>query len=500
MDISNVIEDILGNYKRTPLIAWAFRLFLRNPYESVIIVDKEGKIGFMDRGSEKFCGLNQGEAQGKDVTQLFPNSALSIVAKTGVPKIGRIFDVAGEKKIGSVYPLIRDGEVIGAIGRVVFNSFEEVERIKGEMDKLKEQINYFKKKEQNEYSSIYSFDNIIGETTLIRDAVEIAKKISFINTHVLILGESGTGKELFAHSIHGFADHSKRFVKINCPAIPFEIAESELFGYEKGAFSGALSSGKPGKFEIAHDGTVFLDEIASLPLSIQAKLLRVLQEGEIERLGSTRTQKINFRLIAATNTDLKTLVNEGKFRNDLYYRIAKVIIHVPPLRERRTDIPLYVHHYLAKVNESFGTRIKGVSERAMSNFLNYSWPGNVRELINVLEQAVLKAWKSEELLEEHLPRDLVMQVVSPDPLFHDTGGDRRTLKNEVEKKEKELLCHALTYTNGDKRKAALFLGMPRSTFYEKIKRYDIGVEVRLVAREKSTHESNENNRDNALVS
>lgn len=471
------VEDVLKGYEMTPLLDWVLRFFLRNPYESLIVVDKQGRIEFMDRGSEKFCGLDQGEAQGRHVCELFPDSVLPLVADTGVPKIGRIFEVEGEKKIGCVYPLIKEGEVIGAVGRVVFSSFEEVERINQEIDRLKREITYFKKKERDEYAALYAFDNILGNTGLIRDTVEIAKKISLINTDVLIVGESGTGKELFANSIHAFAHDRKPFVRVNCPAIPFEIAESELFGYEKGAFSGALSSGKPGKFELAHNGTIFLDEIALLPLSIQSKLLRVLQEREVERLGSTRTQKLTFRLIAATNRDLKGLVNEGKFRDDLYYRVAKAIIHIPPLRERRSDIPVYADHYLKKVNTAFGTRVKGVSEPAMKRLLDHHWPGNVRELINVLEQAVIKAWKGEILLEEHLPRDLVPQTAAV-PM--DQTGTAKTLKGEIEAKEKELMRFALTCSSGDRTKASALLGMPRSTFYEKMKKYRIKTEVRAV--------------------
>ncbi|MDP2268206.1 MAG: sigma 54-interacting transcriptional regulator [Deltaproteobacteria bacterium] len=315
---------------------------------------------------------------------------------------------------------------------------------------------------------------MLGESALMRDAIGLAKKIAMINTDVLIVGESGTGKELFAHSIHDYAHGNKPIIKINCPAIPFELAESELFGYEKGAFSGALSSGKPGKFEMANHGTIFLDEIASLSLSIQAKLLRVLQEREIERLGSTKTRKVKFRIIAATNTDLKGLVKEGKFREDLYYRLAKAIFPVAPLRERKEDIPLYISHFLGKINLSFGTRIKGVSPQAMARFLQYQWPGNVRELINVLEQAVLKAWKGEMLLAEHLPAELKADGASEEQKDEKTGGGEVTIfKTEMAQRERDLILSALRQTKGSKTRAARILSMPRSTLYEKIKRYGL---------------------------
>jgi transcriptional regulator with PAS, ATPase and Fis domain len=252
------------------------------------------------------------------------------------------------------------------------------------------------------------------------------------------------------------------------------LAEAELFGYEKGAFSGALASGKPGKFEIAHNGTIFLDEIASLPLSIQAKLLRVLQEREIERLGSTKTRKVKFRIIAATNTDLRGLVKEGKFREDLYYRLAKAIFPVSPLRERKEDIPLYISHFLGKINLSFGTRIKGVAPQAMERLLLYQWPGNVRELINVLEQAVLKAWKGETLLAEHLPAELRAEGGSERPRDEQGGGGEVTIfKTEMAQRERDIILSALRQAKGSKTGAARILSMPRSTLYEKIKRYGL---------------------------
>ena len=209
-----------------------------------------------------------------------------------------------------------------------------------------------------------------------------------------------------AHSIHSSAHRHRPFVKVNCPTIPFELAESELFGYNKGAFSGALSSGKAGKFEAANNGTIFLDEISSMPLSIQAKLLRVLQEREIERLGSTKTEQLHFKLVAATNVDLRTLVREGKFREDLYYRISKAVVHIPPLRERPEDIPVLAAHFLDKINQSFRTSVSPASGGIIDMLMAYPWPGNVRELINVLEQAVLRASNEGSMLEKHLPRSL----------------------------------------------------------------------------------------------
>ena len=473
--LTNVLSEILGNYGSNAVLATALRFLLRNPYESVIVVDKTMRVQFMDRASEEFFGLAQGAAQGRDIRELVPQSALPQAVETGLPMIGRIFEVQGRRRIGAVYPLKRKGKIVGAFGKIIFNSLEEIERINNEIQRLKRELHYLKQKEQNEYSSVYAFDDILGRSQLIREAVEIAKKISLLNTDVLIAGESGTGKELFAHSIHGYGRGDKPFVRVNCPAIPFELAESELFGYEKGAFTGALSSGKAGSFETANNGTVFLDEISSLPLSIQAKLLRVLQEKEIGRLGSAKTKKINFRLIAATSMDLKALINEGKFRADLYYRIAKAVIHVPPLRNRTDDIPVYLDHFLEKINQSFKTQIGRVSRTALDILVNYAWPGNVRELINVLEQSVLAAWSEKEIREAHLPQDIVLH--SRGPLQRTAQVNTNSVRHAVMRTEKELMLSALAQAKGNKRRAANSINMPRSTFYQKIKLYGIGQKV-----------------------
>ncbi|MCG6536042.1 MAG: sigma 54-interacting transcriptional regulator, partial [Syntrophales bacterium LBB04] len=383
----------------------------------------------------------------------------------------RIRDVGGVARICSVYPLKKNGEIIGAMGRIVVHSFEEIERINREIDDLRKEIHYLRQKERNEYSSSYTFDSILGSSQLIRDAIATAKRISMLDTDVLIEGESGTGKELFAHSIHGYLHADKPFVKINCPAVPFELAESQLFGYEKGAFTGANSSGKAGVFEAATNGIVFLDEISSLPLSVQAKLLRVLQEREIQRLGSNKTTKVNFRFIAATNVDLLKLVEEGKFRHDLYYRVARATLHVPPLRQRKEDVVLYLHNFLETINKSFKTHIRGFSSEAMNILVGYEWPGNVRQLINMLEQIAIDAWDVEEIRTEHLPKEISF----PEKHLHEQSCASGPLckPQESRGKEKDSIVAALNQTRGNKRRAAMLLEMPRSTFYQKIKRYGI---------------------------
>ncbi|OPY79260.1 MAG: Arginine utilization regulatory protein RocR [Syntrophorhabdus sp. PtaU1.Bin058] len=478
------LQNVLGKYELDPTIIRALLFFFKNPYTGLTIIDRDMHVHFMDKASEKFLGLEYGGAKGMDIRELVPKTGLTSAVETGLPIIGRILEVKDRNRVSVVYPIKQNGEIVGAIGQVIFHSIEEIERINTEIQELKKQIRYYKEKTHSDYKSIYTFNDIIGNNRSIREAIHTAQKLSFLDVDVLIYGESGTGKELFAQSIHNYIHSNQPFVKINCPTIPFDLAESELFGYEKGAFTGASALGKVGSFETAHNGTVFLDEISSLPLSIQAKLLRVLQEREIRRVGSTKTKKIHFKLIAATNVDLKKSVIEGNFRDDLYYRIAKAIIYIPPLRERKEDIPVYLNHFLKVINKSFKTNINDISSKAIEILIRYDWPGNIRELINILEQAVIKAWDSKKIREEHLPQHILSYAgegVKKDPFDSNrnieqeisTVSEKKNIKQEIIETEKNLIMSALKQTGGNKRKTAMLLSMPRSTLYKKIKRYKI---------------------------
>ncbi|MBW2066444.1 MAG: sigma 54-interacting transcriptional regulator [Deltaproteobacteria bacterium] len=457
-----VLDEVLGAYAYSPTITWALRFFLRNPYESLIITDKDGKVVFMDRGSERHFGLRPGGAAGRKMTEFVPDSNIPKTLDTGYPQIGSVLELGRAKKISSVYPLIRDGEVVGAVGRVIFRSLEELNRISRKLKRLEREIQDLREKQKHKQAAHYTFDDILGKSRPLLDTINMAKKIALIETDVLITGESGTGKELFAQAIHNYFKPESPFVRVNSPAIPFELAESELFGYVKGAFSGASTSGKQGKFEVAHGGTLYLDEVASLPLTIQAKLLRVLQEREIEKLGSTRIRKLKFRMIASSNVNLKKAVAKGTFREDLYFRLAKATIEIPPLRERREDIPVYIDYFLQAINKQFGTRFKRVSGEATDCLLNYSWPGNVRELINVLEQSVLKKWVGEEIPANCLPKEVTGSS------FKKANPAHREYKKEIARKETELILEALRQTKGNKRLAASLLGISRSTIYNKL--------------------------------
>ena len=313
----------------------------------------------------------------------------------------------------------------------------------------------------------YDFSAVIGTSGPVRQMYEQMAQVASTNTTVLIRGESGTGKELIAHSIHYNSPRAnKPFVKISCAALPDSLIESELFGYEKGAFTGAEQR-KKGRFELAEGGTLFLDEIGDINLSTQVKLLRVLQEREFERLGSTETVKVNVRLLAATNKDMERAIAAGTFREDLYYRLNVFSIFVPPLRERKGDLPLLVDHFLEKLSLEHHKNIKRISTPAIDMLMSYHWPGNVRELQNTLERAVLVC-DGQVIHGHHLPPSLQTAEASGTVT-------RVSLMDAVAGFEKDLIQDALKTTRGNRAKAARLLDSTERVLNYKVKKYGIDV-------------------------
>jgi two-component system response regulator AtoC len=317
-----------------------------------------------------------------------------------------------------------------------------------------------------------SMNNLIGLSQKMREVYKLVGKVSMTRATVLIQGESGTGKELIARAIHANSPRAdKPFIPINCGAIPENLLESEMFGYERGAFTGAAGR-KPGLFELADGGTLFLDEIGELSLPLQVKLLRVLQERMITRLGGAEQIPVDVRIIAATNRDLPELMRRGQFREDLYYRLNVVPIEVPPLRERKEDIPLLLNHFLAKFCREMGKGVDSVSREAVDLLMEYDWPGNVRELENVVERAVVMASGS-VILPEHIRTHLPPKEA--DSLAKGTGirYDGRTLRDIVQEVEREAILHTLRKVNGNKLQTARLLDISRRALLYKIKEYGL---------------------------
>lgn len=321
----------------------------------------------------------------------------------------------------------------------------------------------------------YSFKDIVGESSEIKRIKMFASKVAQTSTTVLLTGESGTGKELFAHAIHHASSRKdKPFVWVDCSSIPRELLQSELFGYELGAFTGADKNGRLGRFEIANQGTIFLDEIADMPIEMQAEILRVLQEKEVIRVGGVHPKKVDFRVIAATNRDIEKLVREDKFRTDLFYRLDVIRIHIPPLRERHEDISILVQHYLNFFKEKYNKSAIQFSSDAQKSLERYSWPGNVRELMNLIENLVICKDNNAPITVEDIPGEPSKN--SRESSRNSTIDLRKSIakmKTTIYKMERDMILDALKRVNNNKTNAAELLGIHRSGLYQKLKKYGI---------------------------
>ncbi len=321
---------------------------------------------------------------------------------------------------------------------------------------------------RQELTEKYNFDQIIGRNPKMLELFELIRAIAPTNSTILIRGENGTGKELIANAVHFNSNRVKKsLIKVNCSVLSEHLLESELFGHIKGSFTGAYKD-KVGRFELADGGTIFLDEIGDISPNMQLKLLRVLQEREFERVGDTKTIKVDVRIIAATNRDLENAMNEGKFRQDLFYRLNVIPIEVPPLRERKDDIPILVSHFVNKFSKEMEKSIQGVDEEAIKRLQAYHWPGNIRELENIIQRAIVLS-KSEALTCKDFPEN-IMQPDNPTNMPIDTD---KPLTDLVDNYEKQIILKALSENNHNKLRTAEKLGIHRSTFMSKLKKYDI---------------------------
>ncbi|EOD00322.1 sigma-54 interaction domain-containing protein [Caldisalinibacter kiritimatiensis] len=435
----------------------------------IILIDAETRIRVINKVFADYLGFSKEELIGRKVLEIDKNSRFPYVFKAKKAEIAwkHRFENGHTAIVHRIPVLDENGEVVYGFGLVLFQDVEEFKDIIEKNKLLETELHHYKKQLKEIHGAKYSWDNIIGNSKKMLQAKYIAEKAAQTNSNVLLLGESGTGKELFAHAIHnGSGRNYSPFVKVNCAAIPSELLESELFGYDEGAFTGAKKGGKIGKFELASGGSIFLDEIGDMPMEMQAKLLRVLQEKEIERIGSNNPIKIDVRVIAATNKNLKELVEEGKFREDLYYRLNVMTIEIPPLRERYEDIGQIARLLLKKLSKQLGKYVSKISSDAMAYIKRHNWPGNVRELENVLERAI-NLTDSDTILPMHLPVYLTKNTK------YTMDSPIRPLKYIIEDAEKEAITRCLKYTNGNKLRTAKLLGISRSSLYDKIEKYGI---------------------------
>jgi PAS domain S-box-containing protein len=446
-----------------------YETILDNIYNGVMITDPAGKIIFFSKTYGNFLGIDPKETIGKHCTEMIENTRMDIVAKTGIPEIDQPHRIMGQDMVVQRIPIKLDGKVIAVYGQVMFKDVRDVQALANKLNFLESKVEFYEKELESLRSSKYTINNIVGKTEGIVELKKLALKAAATNAPVLLIGESGTGKELFAHAIHHASERRRYpFIRLNCAAIPKDLLEAELFGYEPGAFTGAGSKGKPGKFELAHQGTIFLDEISDLPLEMQPKLLRVLEEKEMERLGGTRLTKCDFRLIAASHENLEKCVEEGNFRKDLYYRLNVIPIQIPPLRERKEDIPTIAEHLIQTLNKDLGTNVTKISPEILNILENYDWPGNIRELSNILER-ILYSIDGDTIQIQHLP--IFLQSMSAGSMKLQPTLLRR-LREDM---EKEALIQAIRISKDNKNKAAKLLGIHRTALYKKMKKLNIPI-------------------------
>ena len=446
-----------------------YELILESIYNGIMITDAEGYITHFNRPYGQFLGLDPEEQIGRHCTEVIENTRMHIVAQTGKAEINQTQWIKGQNMVVQRIPIWQDGKVIAVFGQVMFKDIKDVTKLANKLSLLESKVKLYEEELITLRSTRYTFDSIIGTSQAIAILKKEALNAATNQFPVLITGDSGTGKELFAQAIHHASPRKLYpFVRINCSAIPKDLLESELFGYDKGAFTGAKTEGKPGKFEIANHGTVFLDEIGDLPLEMQPKLLRVVEEKELERVGGTRVIRSDFRVIAATNQNLEKMLSDGRFRKDLFYRLNVMPLNIPPLRERRNDIIPLARHFVQQMAQEAALPEINMGPEAKKALMRHDWPGNVRELLNVLERT-LSSIETDTVRLVDLPFYLHRTQKKP------TQKNQTSIREVQARAEKEAIHYALKEANHNKVRAAKILGIHRTLLYKKMKKYNISL-------------------------
>ncbi|ABR46888.1 sigma54 specific transcriptional regulator, Fis family [Alkaliphilus metalliredigens QYMF] len=462
-------KDILDKvYSKIDEMHEALGHIIHNLHEGVCVVDKDGIVMLWSDTAEKLYRVKSKELLGKKLESFFPTALLLTVLKSEKP-IRNVYHSPRDKSyaIISAVPIYINGELVAAVS--TDRDITETANLSVELETTKEKLDYLQMEVNKINENQYSFDKVLGKSQVIKEKIDKAKQVASTNSSVLIGGESGTGKEVFARAIHQVSGRKGPFVAINCSAIPENLFESEIFGYEGGAFTGALNKGKIGKVELAENGTLFLDEIGDMPLYMQAKLLRVLQEKQIVRVGGEKPVDVDVRIISATHRNLKTMVMEGKFREDLFYRLNVVNIQLPSLKYRVEDIHIFLNQFMAEFCKENNLSIPKISMEVFHTLMNYDWPGNIRELKNTVEHLVVFS-KNGEIIMSSIPEHILEKI--GDSQYVDTP-ENYDLQENIKHIETVTIRKAMEVVNGNKMQAAKLLNIPRSTLYYKIKFYNI---------------------------
>lgn len=440
---------------------------LDNIHDVVLVIDSDTTIVYANEAYAKILGVPVAKVLGRRLDKIEPKAAAIEILRTGKTSSGKDYlDSLGIDVVGNSFPLYNGESIIGCVS--TFKNITEVVELNRELQQTKGVADYLKEQLEQWEQLPLSFKEYVGQNSNLKETLVLAAKVARTDSTVLIRGESGVGKEVLAKAVHNSSRRKDMpLIKVNCAAIPENLIESELFGYEDGAFTGAKKGGKLGKFELAHSGTIFLDEIGDMSYTMQAKLLRVLQEKEFERVGGTKTIKIDIRVIAATNRDLESMIKKGTFRRDLYYRLNIVPLNLTPLRERKDDLLALAKTFLDQFAREVGHELT-LSPQVVRFFQEYDWPGNIRELQNVLEHAsIVCSGMTIEIY--HLPA----QIIPANRDQYKIKNKPYAVKEIVASVEKELILSALVTYKNNRTKAMKALGFSRRVFYDKLRRYGI---------------------------
>jgi PAS domain S-box-containing protein len=463
-EVKELTDEVSGLWKSRNLL----EAVIDATEDAISVADEKGNTIMVNSAYTRITGLPPEAVLNKPVTvDIAEGDSMHLqILRTGKPVRNVRMKVGPAKKevIVNVAPIFIDGTIHGSVGTI--HDISEIMALTDELAKAKKLIRHLHAR--------YTWGDIIGISPAMVAAKDQARRAAETPATVLLRGESGTGKELFAHAIHNASTRQKgQFVRVNCAALSENLLESELFGYVEGAFTGALKGGKKGLFEEANNGTIFLDEIGEISLSLQRKLLRVLQEREIVRVGSTVPLPVDVRVITATNINLEQKVKDGTFKGDLYYRLNVLPIAIPPLRTREEDVPRLVEHIIFRLNQEFGRQVMGMAPEAVAELMKYPWPGNVRELENVLGRAMINMRPQERVIDtQHLPL-LECEKINEAFLALEQTTVVRPLADVVADAERAAIMRALTESGGNREKAAKLLDVALRNFYYKIKKYGI---------------------------
>ena len=475
--IVDKVSDTVFEFTAAIDFAWDIvNHLLSDPFSAMTVVDAEARVAFLSPVHEGFFGLDRGAAIGRPVANVIENTRLDRVIKSGKAEIGDVQRMRGQDRVVNRIPILRDGEVVGAIGRIMFKSPQEVHALNSRVNALEKELEFYRRETHVLRRHAFDLDSIVGESGAIRRLKEDIVRVAPLDIPVLILGESGTGKELVAHAIHRLsARKSEKMVIVNSAALPTNLVESELFGYDAGSFTGADRKGRRGKFEQANGSSLFLDEIGDMPVDIQAKLLRVLQDRLVQRVGGESDREVNFRLIAATNRDLQNLVSNELFRLDFYYRISPIVLTVPPLRERLEDIPILLQKFLSEFSSRHQLAIPEIDDEVYSYLTKQSWPGNIRQLRHEMERAVIFCSGNRVRVSDFRRSELTPSatiVPTEDKSMAVTvetdSGTTPDLQTALSRIEDNLIREALVRCKGNKKRVAEELGISRSYLYKKL--------------------------------